>query len=249
MTSPSTRRLPAVLVSGVAAALVLAGCTSTEEGSASPASTSAGSSAASSSAEGSTSTDDLTPGLLPEDAFGAGSVVTPLSEAELEQGASLGDLSGITITPETCAQALQDSQPGVEDLDAFAAQSATSGTSVVVELISTGGGQDDAVSSLAAAVATCPQATISSPEVGTATVTFAVLEVPDLGDGSAALSYTTTVTGPDGSTIAVPALVGLVADGDRLVTLVSTSLGGTVDQAGFGTLLQQAYEFQADALD
>jgi hypothetical protein len=41
----------------------------------------------------------------------------------------------------------------------------------------------------------------------------------------------------------------VVADGDRAVTVVSTSLGGTLDATAFGALLQQAYEYQSDQLD
>lgn len=242
----------------LAAALALAGCSSTVEGTASPSPTtepSGGSSSSSSpsSTEESGSSpdggDDLTAGLLPQEAFGAGATVTPISQSELEAGAAVGtDLGGATITPETCAQAVAESQPSVTDLTGVAAQAATAGTTVTAQLLTTGT-PGDPVAELAAAATACPQATITSPEIGTATITLSALEVPALGDGSAGLAYTTTVTAPDGSQIAVPALYAVVADGDRLLSLISTSIGGSVDQAAFTALVQQAFDYQAQQLD
>jgi hypothetical protein len=50
--------------------------------------------------------------------------------------------------------------------------------------------------------------------------------------------------------VTVPSIIGLVRDGDRLVTLVATDTGGgTPDQAAFTTLLQQAHDVQAEQLD
>lgn len=242
------RRIPVTLA---AAALLLAGCTSTVEGTASPSPTTGApsSSSGSSDDQGDQDPDGLAAGLLPEDAFGAGAQVAPVTEADVRAGAAVGaDLSGVTVTPEACAQAIQKSQPSVEDLEDFAAQTATTGTTVVVQLL-TVGAPGDPVTDLAAAVANCPQATLTSPEIGTATITFSALDVPDLGDGSAGLSYTTTVTGPDGSQLTIPALIAVAVDGDRLLTLLSTSIGGTADTAGFVDLVQQAYEYQADKLD
>ncbi len=130
----------------------------------------------------------------------------------------------------------------------MAAQAATAGTTVTAQLLTTGT-PGDPVAELAAAAAACPQATITSPEIGTATITLSALQVPALGDGSAGLAYTTTVTAPDGSQIAVPALYAVVADGDRLLSLISTSIGGSVDQAAFTALVQQAFDYQAQQLD
>ncbi|KQS71323.1 hypothetical protein ASG41_20180 [Modestobacter sp. Leaf380] len=259
MVGVTSTRPVLVLASGLSTVLLLAGCTSEEEGTASPAPTSAESSSAAPSSEGGgggedtgggSASEDLTAGLLPADSFGAGSVAAPLSEAELAAGAaSAADAGDVTITPESCDQAVDGSQIGVEDLDAFAAQSVTGAQSTSVQLISIGGDQDDPVGTLAAAAAECPQATISSPEIGSATITFAAVPVPDLGDGAAALSYTTTVTGPDGAPLTIPAVVGIVQDGDRLITLVTLSPTGAVDTAAFATLLEDAYDFQAAALD
>ncbi|MCO7222436.1 hypothetical protein [Klenkia sp. PcliD-1-E] len=238
----------------LAAALAVAGCSSTVEGTASPSPTtgSSGGSSSSSAPSSSGSPDageDLTAGLLPQDAFGPGAVVAPVSQGDLEAGAAVGaDLEGATITPEACAQAVAASQPSVTDLTGVAAQTATTGTTVTAQLLTTGT-PGDPVAQLAAAAAACPQATVTSPQIGTATIDLAALPVPPLGDGSAGLAYTTTVTGPDGSQIAVPALYAVVADGDRLLSMISTSVGGTVDQAAFIALVQQAYEYQAQQLD
>ena len=84
----------------------------------------------------------------------------------------------------------------------------------------------------------------------------------DLGDGAAALRYTTSATTPDGTHVTVPVLVGAVQDGDRLVVLISladptggAAAGGTatptpaaLDPVAFTDLLQEAYQVQADAL-
>jgi hypothetical protein len=91
---------------------------------------------------------------------------------------------------------------------------------------------------------------VTSPQIGTATVDHAELDVPDLGDGSAGASVTTTVTGPDGRPQSVPALVGVVQDGERALVLVSTDTQGDApDPAAFTALLEQAFDAQAAALD
>jgi hypothetical protein len=91
--------------------------------------------------------------------------------------------------------------------------------------------------------------------MGQATVTFEPLPVSDLGDRAALLRYTTAVTLPDGSQGTVPALIGAVQDGDRLLVLMTldggggTASGAVLDPAAFADLLAQAYEAQAAALD
>jgi hypothetical protein len=120
-----------------------------------------------------------------------------------------------------------------------------------------GGPTKDAVSQLSEAAERCPEAQITSPQIGQATVTFESLPVDDLGDGSALLRYTTTVSLPDGTQAAVPALIGAVQDSDRLLVLMNldpgtatdTSGGAVLDPAAFADLLAQAYQMQADALD
>lgn len=242
-------RTPLVLATGLSTALVLAGCSSTEEGTASPAPTSSSAASSSSSSEESDAPQDLAAGLLPADAFGDGVTILPLTEEDLAGAAALAGAAGdVVVTPESCSTAVTETTLDVADLEDFAAQGAQNSAGVVVELISIGGTSEDPVGDLTAAVETCPEAAISSAVLGEGTITFARVDVPDLGDGAAAALYTTSLTGPDGSAVSVPAFVGLVVDGDRLVTLTSSPSDGTVDEAAFTELLQQAYEHQADAL-
>jgi hypothetical protein len=239
---PSPHR-PALAV-GAAVTLLLAGCGGDSvEGNAAPASSS------SSSASGEPESD-LASGLLPAEAFGPGAGVTAVSPDQLAQGGALaGGLAGdVQITPESCTGAVEGTQPQLDDFDDVAGVSATSASSVTVEVLARGGPTEGAADQLAEAAANCPEAQISSPQIGTATVTFAPVEVGELGDGAAALQYTTTVTQPDGSVVTVPALVGTVEDDDRLLVLVSFAATGAPDTAAFTDLLRTAYQTQADAL-
>jgi len=133
--------------------------------------------------------------------------------------------------------------------------SATVGTTVTVEMLVRGGPIEGSVDQLADAAERCPEAQISSPDIGEATVRFEDVPVADLGDGAAAVRYTTVVALPDGTSVSVPALLGAVEDGDRLIVLTSLAVdpnGAAVappDAAAFTALLEQAYQKQADALD
>ena len=197
---------------------------------------------------------DLASGLLGADAFGPTAVVTALSPEQLEEGAALsGDLDDVQVTPPECDAAVQGTQPDLDDFDDVAAVSAAEETTVVVEMLVRGGPVEGAVAQLAEAAQRCPQAQVSSPETGDASVTFEELPVPDLGDGAAALRFTTVVTLPDGTQVSVPALLGAVEDGDRLVVLTSLAVDPAaaavpLDAAAFTALLEQAYEAQAAAL-
>jgi hypothetical protein len=164
------------------------------------------------------------------------------------------------VTPAECAAAVQGAQPSFADFEDVAAESATAGPATTVEVLVRGGPADDTVALLAAAAERCPQAQLTSPQFGRATVTFENLPVDDLGDGAALLRFTTDVTLPDGGRATVPALVGAVEDGDRLLVLTTLDTSGIAgsgatagspgpDPAAFGDLLRQAYEVQAAALD
>jgi hypothetical protein len=250
------RRSLGVFTAGLLGAAAVAGCGSQVEGQAS-ASTSSSSSSASSSASGATGVlgdvEDLSAGLLPAEAFGAGAQVTPITADQLEQQQSqlggLGGLQDLTITPESCAPAVKSVQPGLEDLAGLGAQTVTVGSGATVEILAAGDGIAEGVDQLASTVQSCPQATITAPQIGSADVTFTLLEVPDLGDASSGLTMTLTLTGPNGQPLTVPVLLGMVQDGDRLVSLTATDPTGAIDPAAFVALLQQAYEHQADALD
>ncbi|TFV88491.1 hypothetical protein [Blastococcus sp. CT_GayMR16] len=252
--SITARHSRALLATGLAAAALLTACGG-DDGT----DTSASSSAASSSAE-ETSAPDLTSGLLPAEAFGPQAAVVAISLEQLQQGTGIAaaGAEGLQITPEACAAAVKGAQPSFDAFDDVAAESATIGTAATVEVLVRGGPIKDAVEQLSAAAERCPQAQITSPQIGQATVTFEALPVDDLGDGAALLRYTTVVSLPDGSQVTIPALIGAVEDGDRLLVMMSLDAGGAApgaapatpqDAAAFANLLAQAYDAQAAALD
>ncbi|MGY1814815.1 hypothetical protein [Blastococcus sp. SYSU D00820] len=247
-------RVPAVLAAGLTAGALLAGCGG--DGSEEPA---AGSSSAPSSSESSAPAStseaegggDLSAGLLPAEAFGPQAQVQELTQEQLEQGAvsAAGALDGAQITPPECAAALQTTQPQFDQYDDLAAQVAVVGTTATVQLLASGG-PEVAFEDVEGQLANCSQVTVATPQ-GTATASLQALEVPDLGDGAVGLSTTTTGAGADGSQVTVPALVGIVQDGERQLILISTAPQGDaqLDPAAFTALLEQAYETQAEALD
>jgi hypothetical protein len=230
------------------AVLLLAGCAGAggEEA--------AGTSSATSSAATETTPPDFASGLLTAEAFPDDATVVAVSLEQLRAGAGLGAMGkDLAVTPEECAPAVQGTQPDLDAFDDVTGLSATSPAGVTVEVLMRGGPTTGAVDLLTAAVERCPEAQISSPEIGTATVTFEPIPLPELGDGAVALRFTTAVTAPDGTRTTVPALVGAFEDGDRLGVLTSLTDPRTPgapppDAAAFATLLEQAYQVQADAL-
>jgi hypothetical protein len=241
-----TVRRPRALLAA-AGVLLLTGCgggTTTDE--------SAGSSAPTPSSAAETSAPDLASGLLPAEAFPDDATVVAVSLEQLRAGAGLSAMGkDFTVTPEECAPAVQGTQPDLDAFEDVTGLSATTPTGATVEILLRGGPTTGAVDLLSAAAERCPQAQISSPEIGTATVTFEEVPVPDLGDGAVALRFTTVVTAPDGTRTTVPALIGVFEDGDRLGLLTSLPVqqsGPAPDPAAFAHLLAQAFEVQADAL-
>jgi hypothetical protein len=216
-------------------------------------------SSSSSSAAEESEAPDLASGLLPADAFGPDAAVVAVTQEQLAQGAGLAasGAEGLQITPEECANAVEGTQPDFDDFDDIAAQSATMGSATTVEVLVRGGPTKDTVGQLEEAAARCPQAQITSPAIGSATITFEPLEVGELGDKAALLRYTTAVALPDGTQATVPALIGAVQDGDRVLILMNLETSGVTggaagapaDPAAFADLLAQAYEAQAAALD
>jgi hypothetical protein len=262
ITGSRRRRQFGLLSVGLLGAAALAGCGSEVEGESSAASSSSSSTAGSSSpaatsaAESTGALDgaeDLSAGLLAAEAFGPGAQVTPITADQLEaQQGPVGGIAGLqdlTITPEECAPAVKSIQPGLDDVEGVAAQTATAGSTTTVEILAAGEAIAAGVEQLDSTVDRCPQATVTAPQIGTAQVSFARLDVPDLGDAAAGISMTLSVTGPGGQPVTVPLLLGMVRDGDRLVSLTQTDPTGGTDPAAFAALLQQAVEQQADALD
>ncbi|SDC74072.1 hypothetical protein SAMN05660690_2364 [Geodermatophilus telluris] len=249
------RRLVLATAAGLLTAPLLAACggevspsASSSSASSSSASSSESSAASSSAAGGS----DLAPGLLPADAFGPGAQVTPVTEAQLQQGAALagGSAAGLQVDPPECAALVQQSQPSFDEYEDVAAQVAVLGTTTTVQALVSGGPAGEALAGLGERPAGCDSVQVTPPEVGTVQIDYGPLDLPDLGDGTGGTAFTTTAVGPDGQQLVVPALVGVVQDGERAVVLVSTDTqGGTLDPTAFSALLQQAYETQAESLD
>jgi hypothetical protein len=256
------RRSAGLLSAGLLGVAALAGCGSEVDGTASPAAdvsspaASPPASAGSSASAGGSAPEDLSAGLLPAEAFGPGAQITPITGAQLlaqqgQLGGGLGALAGLTVTPQECAPAVEGVQPGLEDVTGLAAQTAQSGGTAVAEVLAAGPAVAGSLDGVDRALADCPAATITAPQLGTATVTFTPLEVPALGDGAKALTMTLALTGPDGQPLTVPVQLGMALDGDRLVSLTVTDPTGGAggDPASFGRLLQQAFDHQHDALD
>jgi hypothetical protein len=195
---------------------------------------------------------DLAAGLLPAEAFGVGARVLPLSGEQLSRGAlaPVGSLAGVQVTPEACTAALQALPVQPPAADDVAAQVALDGTTATAELLVLAGPAAELVGRVPELVDRCRQVQVSSPEHGSATVDLAPLDVPDLGDDAVGVAVTAVATEPGGAQVTVPALVGLVRDGDRVLVLVTGDrAGGEPDRAAFTALLEQAHAAQADALD
>jgi outer membrane murein-binding lipoprotein Lpp len=249
----SARRTRRLLAAALASAGLLAGC------SAGNAADEAATSSASTSAAQKSAEPDLASGLLTADAFGPSAAVVAMTPEQLKQGEGIAAAGqkGLTITPESCAAAVQGAQPSFDAYDDVAAESATIGAAVTVEVLVRGGPTKDAVSQLVEAAQRCPTATLTSPQIGSATIAFEALPLDELGSGSALLRYTTDVSLPDGTHLTVPALIGTVQDGNRLLVLMNIDTGAArpgaapaapQDPAAFAKLLAQAYQVQADAL-
>jgi hypothetical protein len=251
-TVRAVRARPARPAAVLACAVVLAACGSDEPpgGAAdSPSSSPPASTSSSAPAQSTEESSRLTPGLLPADAFGKQATVVPLSREQLRRSAGLAaDPADLEVSPKSCTDVLSSTQPPIDDYDDAAAQGATVGATTTVEVLLQGEETSKAVATLAQAVESCPEAQIRSPEVGEATLTFETLDAPDVGDAVAAVRYTTTLT-RNGQEVSVPALVGLVQDGDRLITLLTIATdGSSPDASTFTSLLEQAFEVQAEEL-
>jgi hypothetical protein len=253
MPTPA-RRARGLLLAGLASAGLLTACSGGGD-----ASDAASTSPASGSAAEETAEPDLASGLLTADAFGSDAAVTAMTPEQLQQGEGIAaaGAEGLTITPESCSAAVQGAQPSFDAYDDVAAESAAAGSAVTVEVLVRGGPTKDAVSQLAEAAERCPRATLTSPQIGSATIAFEALPVDDLGSGAALLRYTTDVSLPDGTHLTVPALIGAVQDDNRLLVLMHLDTGAAQpggapaappDPAAFADLLGQAYRVQADAL-
>jgi hypothetical protein len=252
MSTSFRSRRPVGLLAGVSCVVLLAACggddgESSEAGDSSAEATTSSSAPAEPTDEG--EGGDLAAGLLPDDAFGPEVTVVEVSREQLAQGAGLtADSENVEITPESCAGAVEGTQPDIEDFDDAAGLNATDGVTTIVEVLLEGEETEGAADQLAASPETCPEATISSPQFGEATVAFEAVATPDLGDGAAVVRYVTTLE-QNGTEVSIPTLVGVVEDGDRAVTLLTLAADGSEpDEAEFLALLERAYEVQAEQL-
>jgi hypothetical protein len=243
-----------VAVAAVAACVVvLTACSDPVEGDAegeaeAPATSTSSSAASSSAAEPTEGGSELAAGLLTQEDFGPEATLVEVDREQLIAAAPAAGQEDVQISPESCSAAVQGTQPQIEDYDDVAGISATTGAVTTVEVLLRGEATQGAVDQLSQAVENCPEAQISSPAFGEASITFEAVEAPELGDASAAVRYVTTVTQGD-TEVSVPTLIGMVQDGDRVVMLLTlASDGSEVDPAEFTGLLEQAYDVQADAL-
>ena len=246
-------RVSAVLLATVAGAGLVAGCggaggtggSAAASGTLSPA-------GSSSSAPGGSA---LAKGLLPAAAFGPESTVVGLDLEQLAQkaganGGPMAALSGVSITPPECATALQSLLPAVMGVKDAAAQTATGQGSTTVEALVSGGPAATGVATLKQLLTDCASAQVTSPKLGQASVTVAEVPVGPLGDAAAAVRVTATATPAGHAAMTVPALAGVVQDGNRLLLLGTVGTDGTPpDEAAFTALLQKAASTEHAALD
>ncbi|MGR6965160.1 hypothetical protein ACU610_11910 [Geodermatophilus sp. URMC 61] len=245
---PRARRA-ALLATGLVAGAVLTGCASGADVREAVATGTPSAEAAAATPSGT----DLAAGLLPAEAFGPDARVFPVSGERLSQEAlaGMGSPADVEVTPESCTAALRalpvPQPPAAEDL---AAQVAVQGTTYTAELLAVAGPAAELVGRVPELVAECSQVTVSSPDHGSATVDLTTFDVPDLGDATVGVSVGVVATEPGGAQREASGLVGLVRDGDRVVTLATGDReGAEPDRAAFTALLEQAYDVQAGALD
>jgi hypothetical protein len=228
-----------------AGALLTAGCAGAEDA-ASP----VGPAAATGSATGSASTDDLRDALLPASAFGADATVVGVTLEQLGTaglpGWSGSLPEGVTVDPPLCGAALA-ALPGLPgdgegEQPVLVAQAAIGGRVRTLEALAESPELEGRQLPVDQLLGACSSVTVSGPD-GSTTVDLAALEVPQLGDASAALQV--TVGRADGGT--TTAFVGVVLDGPRGVLLAQTGApdAPAPDAGVFTALLDDAAEAAA----
>jgi hypothetical protein len=135
-----------------------------------------------------------------------------------------------------------------EDFGVAVAQSATGPDGITVEVLAESEQVADAAPRLDELVEQCPQVTVEVPDGTSVTIEFAAFEVPELGDASDGLRFTTAVSAPDGTQVTVPSLLAVASEGQRLVFLQRTSADSApLDEAAFTDLFEQAFRTARDA--
>jgi hypothetical protein len=249
--TPPDRRLLATALIALTVLAAATGCAEPAggEAAAAPPSTSASSAAPSSSAaEELRTADELAAGLLPAEAFGPEANVVTVDVRQLSTGASGGLPQGATVTPLECGQGLGATTVSPEDFGVVVAQSATSPDGVTVEVLAESGQVGDAAPAFDELVERCPRVTVDAPDGTSVTVDFAAFDVPDLGDASDGLRFTTAVSASDGTQLTVPSLLAVATEGQRLVFLQRTGADSApLDEAAFTDLFEQAVRAAQDA--
>lgn len=243
--SSRRRRLTALLAAAGAAVLVSA-CA--EQPASGEAGASTSSSAPASPTEERASVEELTEALLPAEAFGPGAQVTTVNVQQL--ATNPGAISPeSTIDPQTCTEGVGGTQPAFTPEDGtIVAQTAVTETGGTVEVLVDAESIDDLTPQLADLVAQCPRVTVDAPDGSTATIDFAALDVPDLGDSTEAVTAHLALTAPDGTNLSLTSLLAVAVDGDRLLFLQQSGPTSTPpDPAAFTALFEDAFEAQHDA--
>jgi hypothetical protein len=231
----------AAAVTGVV--VLVTACAGGAGGGSGEAASSSSSAAASSEAPEPASAEELSAALLPAEAFGPDADVVEVSVDEISEATAGGLPPGATVQPESCAPVTGSAQLSPEDFGAIVAQSATSPTTVTVEVLAESEQIDDAVPGFDDVPAECREITVTAADGTEATVTFGPLEVPSLGDASGGVTLTTALRTPEGESITVPSLLAFAVDGQRLVFLQQLSpQAAPVDPAAFTALFEEAFQ-------
>ncbi|RBY82498.1 hypothetical protein DQ238_04215 [Geodermatophilus sp. TF02-6] len=188
--------------------------------------------------------DELAAALLPAEAFGPAADAVSVDVRQVTTGAG-GDLpQGASVTPQ-CGEGVGGTAVSPEDFGVVVAQAATTDADVTVELLAESEQADAAGPRFADLVEQCRQVTITAPDGSSATVDLAALAVPDLGDASDGVRFTTAVRAPDGTNLTVPSLLAVATDGQRLLYLQRTGTGSApLDEGAFTDLFALAFETQ-----
>lgn len=249
MTSPDPSSRPHHLPGLLAAAgavVLLSACA--EEPSSGETGATSSSSASASATEERASAEDLTAALLPAEAFGPGAQVTTVNVQQL--ATNPGAISPeSTIDPDTCTEGVGGTQPAFTPEDGtIVAQAAVTETGATVEVLVDAEDIEALTPQLADLVGQCPQVTVDAADGSTATIDFAALDVPDVGDSSEAVTATLALTGPDGTNLTLTSLLAVAVDGDRLLFLQQSGPTSTPpDPAAFAALFEDAFEAQREA--
>jgi hypothetical protein len=227
------------------AALLVSACAA--EPASSEAGASSSSSAPASATEERASVEELTAALLPAEAFGPGAQVTTINVQQL--ATNPGAISPeAAIDPDTCTDGVGGPQPAFTPEDGtIVAQTAATETGATVEILVDAEDIEGLTPKLAGLVAQCPQVTVNAPDGSTATIDFAALDVPDVGDSSEAVTASLALIAPDGTNLTLTSLLAVAVDGDRLLFLQQVGPTSTPpDPAAFTALFEEAFTAQHD---